>query len=156
MSNFWLPFKLFSSEMPLDLFALFWCYYSFYCNNNTGLLLFAKHNTVVWHSLSPPLCHMSYTNQNHSLYWIFTQIMLYYRHKRNNRPQGVGLIAKIEIPPSNLPSLQGWFFYVRFRDFKEKRYLRLSKIKVSNAMSSIPKAIRSWKLKFIRTTSHLM
>jgi hypothetical protein len=64
-------------------------------------------------------------------------------------------ILKIEIHPRTGQSLQGWFFYACFQDFIEKRYLQLTKIKVSNAITNIPKAIRSLKSYFIRTTSHL-
>ena len=82
--------------------------------------------------------------------WISFQSMLYYKHKRNNRPQGVGRYELIETPPFRLAKFTRVVFLRLFQDFKEKRYLRLLKIKVSNAMSSSPKAIRSWKLKDIR------
>ncbi len=41
------------------------------------------------------------------------------------------------------------------RTLQKKRYLQFTKIKVSNAIINIPKAIRSLKSYFIRTTSHL-
>ncbi|MEY8356507.1 hypothetical protein AALB39_24590 [Lachnospiraceae bacterium 54-53] len=58
-------------------------------------------------------------------------------------------------PAQHANVLQGWFFYACFQDFIEKCYLQLTKIKVSNAIMNIPKAIRSLKSYFIRTTSHL-
>ena len=63
--------------------------------------------------------------------------------------------TKIEIHPRTCQSIQGWFFYACFQVFIEKCYLQLTKIKVSNATMNIPKAIRSLKSYFIRTTSHL-
>ena len=88
--------------------------------------------------------------------WISFQSMLYYKHKRNNRPQGVGRYELIETPPFRLAKFTRVVFLRLFQDFKEKRYLRLLKIKVSNAMINSPKAMRSWKLKYICTTSHPM
>ena len=58
-------------------------------------------------------------------------------------------------PAQHANVLQGWFSIACFQDFIEKRYLQLTKIKVSNAIMNIPKAIRSLKSYFIRTTSHL-
>ena len=81
--------------------------------------------------------------------WNPTQYMLYYRHKRNNRPQGVDPVWDRKSTRYQ-PSIQGWFFFACFQAATEKRYLRLLKIKVSNAMRNSPKAIRSWKLKDIR------
>lgn len=80
--------------------------------------------------------------------------MLYLNYKRNNRPNTRGWpILKIEISRYR-PSIQGRFSIAHFWDLR-KRYLQFTKIKVSNAIMNIPKAIRSLKSYFIRTTSHL-
>jgi hypothetical protein len=44
------------------------------------------------------------------------------RKRKNNRPQGVGQITQIEIPPSLPPSIQGWFFYAHFWDLENATY----------------------------------
>lgn len=74
--------------------------------------------------------------------------------QKEQPPQYKGLAyKKIEIPRYQ-PSIQGGFSIAHFWDFR-KRYLQFTKIKVSNAIMNIPKAIRSLKSYFIRTTSHL-
>jgi len=84
---------------------------------------------------------------------MFFQICLLELQKEQP-PQYKGLAyKKIEIPRYQ-PSIQGGFSIAHFWDFR-KRYLQFTKIKVSNAIMNIPKAIRSLKSYFIRTTSHL-
>ena len=74
--------------------------------------------------------------------------------QKEQPPQYKGLAyKKIEIPRYQ-PSIQGGFSIAHFWGFR-KRYLQFMKIKVSNAIMNIPKAIRSLKSYFIRTTSHL-
>jgi len=74
--------------------------------------------------------------------------------QKEQPPQYKGLAyKKIEIPRYQ-PSIQGGFSIAHFWGFR-KRYLQFTKIKVSNAIMNIPKAIRSLKSYFIRTTSHL-
>ena len=75
--------------------------------------------------------------------------------QKEQPPQYKGLAnKKIEIPRYR-PSIQGGFSIAHYWDFIEKRYLQLTKIKVSNAIMNIPKVIRSLNSYFIRTTSHL-
>lgn len=69
--------------------------------------------------------------------------------QKEQPPQYKGLAnKKIEIPRYR-PSIQGGFSNAHYWDFIEKRYLQLTKIKVSNAIMNIPKAISSLKSKFI-------
>ena len=69
--------------------------------------------------------------------------------QKEQPPQYKGLAnKKIEIPRYR-PSIQGGFSIAHYWDFIEKRYLQLTKIKVSNAIMNITKAIRSLKSKFI-------
>ena len=74
------------------------------------------------------------------------------RKGENNRPQGVDQITQIEIPPSLPAKYTRVVFLCPFLGLR-KRYLRLLEIKVSNARTNIPNAIRSLKSKLIRTTS---
>jgi len=77
--------------------------------------------------------------------------------QKEQPPQYKGLANKKmeKLHPFTVQSIQGWFSIACFQDFIEKRYLQLTKIKVSNAIMNIPKAIRSLNSYFIRTTSHL-
>ncbi len=68
--------------------------------------------------------------------------------------QGVGQYMKQNYHLFHSPKFTRVVFLCLSPGFK-KRYLRLLKIKVSNAIMNIPKAIKSLKSRFIRTTSHL-
>lgn len=75
--------------------------------------------------------------------------------RKNNRPQGVDQI----IMDRNSTLATGQVYRGGFSmpsSEPEKSYLRLLKIKVSNARTNIPNVMRSLKSKFIRTTSPLM
>ena len=68
--------------------------------------------------------------------------MIYYKHKENNRPQGVDLDYMVNrITTPSLAKVPGWFFYAL------KHYLINVKTNVSNARMNIPKAIKSLKSK---------
>ena len=51
--------------------------------------------------------------------------MLYYRHKENNRPQGVGLMIAVELPPKSLGQSSEGGFSMPY-NISDKSYIRMS------------------------------